>query len=185
MKEGELKGETQILFGSEPTYSIETRTYCTVGTISQKDFLDICNSCPVLKQTMIDDIMSNPFDTEREWFVEVCQDSIDYFRYIDDDVLRELYYSAKHRYCESGQTLFKVGDRCTEIIVVVSGAIDIVITDGETALTLDLLGRGSVVGSNYILSHDKWYYEAANKSTMAARTIILGSELLKSLKERH
>lgn len=108
---------------------------------------------------MIDDTMSNPYDTEREWFVQVCQQSIDFFRYIDDDVLRELYYSSKHRFCDSGQILFNVGDKCNEIIFIVSGMIDIIITDGtEVHMTLDLLGRGSVIGANYILSQEKWYY---------------------------
>ena len=130
--------------------------------------------------------MSNPYDTEREWFVQVCQDSIDYFKYIDDDVLRELYYSAKHRYCDSGQSLFNVGDKCTEIIVIVAGMIDIIITDGKDVhMTLDLLGKGSVIGSNYILSQEKWYYKAVNKATLPTKIIRLSKKLLQSWKEKN
>lgn len=46
---GELRGETQLLFDSEPTYSLETKTYCTIGAISKNDFLDMCSLSPEFK----------------------------------------------------------------------------------------------------------------------------------------
>ena len=87
MQLGELACYTHILFDSQPNETIETQTYCTLGAISHKKFNDICTECPDLKQLMLDRIMNNPFDYEREWFVKVCQKRIKYFRQIDQKIL--------------------------------------------------------------------------------------------------
>lgn len=72
------------------------------------------------------------------------------------------------------ERLFSTGDLCKDIFVIVSGIIDIVVGEiGGTSITLDLLGRGSVIGQNYILTSEKWQYTALNRSNIPVKVLII------------
>ena len=61
--------------------------------------------------------------------------------------------------------LFNVGEPCQDIFIILSGVIDIVITDGGSRnQTLDVLGKGSIIGPNFVLRKSKWFYKAVNKT---------------------
>ena len=66
--------------------------------------------------------------------------------------------------------------------IIASGVIDIVIQSanykGQLNFSLDLLGRGSVIGQNYILRHEKWYYSAVNKSTIPVKVLAIPFRML-------
>jgi len=107
---------------------------------------------PGLKHEMIEEILENPYDVDRDEFVKLCRTQINYFKKVDEDVLKQLYYRTTKKFVVSQGTLFDVGDKCNEIYIVLSGVFDIEITDGfKLRTTLDLLGKGSIIGSNYIL----------------------------------
>jgi len=50
------------------------------------------------------------------------------------------------------ELLFDIGETCRDIFFVISGVVDIIITDnkGNTEV-LDVLGRDSVIGGNFVL----------------------------------
>lgn len=83
-----------------------------------------------MKKFIIDQIIHNPYDLDREEFVKLCQNNVEFLRDADHDILRKLYYRTKQKFFEEGQKLFEVGQKCQEIYFVQSGLIDIELTDG-------------------------------------------------------
>jgi CRP-like cAMP-binding protein len=159
LRQGALSGETQVLFDSDPAYSIECQSYCTIGVISREKFIEVTTSFPDIRQTMIDQVLGNPYDDEREQFVDICKQSISYLKNADKDTLRQLFYRAKQQFYDSKQVLFDVGDACENIYFVLHGVIDIVISDGyQNHQVLDILGKGSIIGANFVLKKEKWIY---------------------------
>ena len=57
LKEGSLVGEIQVIFDSDPTYSIECMSYCTIGIITKDKFWEFIASFPEMKQVVIDQII--------------------------------------------------------------------------------------------------------------------------------
>ena len=84
--------------------------------------------------------------------------------------------------------LFDIGQNCNAIYIILSGIVDIVIYSDELGLkkrVLDSLGKGSVIGTNFILTREQWSYRAVNQSTMAARVLKIDAGLLRSLRKKH
>ena len=80
---------------------------------------------------MIEEILWNPYDYQREKFVMSCRKHIPYLRNVEEHVLQKLYYQSELVSLESNQTLFDSEDICKQIYIVIHGVLDIVITDGE------------------------------------------------------
>lgn len=63
-----------------------------------------------------------------------------------------------------------MGDECDSIYLVLSGVIEITLSNGHREgrehkeQHLDLLGRGSLIGMANILHGDKWPYHATARS---------------------
>lgn len=69
------------------------------------------------------------------------------------EVLKELYYRSSQNFIEREEQLFGVGERCRNIFIVYQGVIEVNISDGiAKSYFLDLMGRGSVLGQNNILT---------------------------------
>jgi CRP-like cAMP-binding protein len=71
---------------------------------------------------------------------------------------------------EAGQSIFKVGQQCLCIHIIISGMVDIVIDDGEKVLILDTLGQGSYIGAYSNLLEETYNYSA--RGAFRAGTII-------------
>ena len=82
--------------------------------------------------------------------------------------------------------LFDLGDYCEDIYMILSGVIDIVISDGSSnRQVLDSLGRGSVLGMSFILKHEQWVYQALNNTSMTAHVIKINIHHLTTLGHYH
>lgn len=109
-------------------------------------------------------------------------ENIDYLRTADEDSLRQLYYRTKQDFVEPGQMLFDVEDRCNEIIIIMHGVIDIVVSDGfYNHQILDILGKDSIIGSNFVLKQEPWCYEAINNSTITVKVLRINHNLISML----
>lgn len=40
LKEGSIKGETSVIFDSDPIYTVKAMSYCTIGVINEQNFQD-------------------------------------------------------------------------------------------------------------------------------------------------
>lgn len=72
LKEGSMKGEICVIFDSDPIYSIEVMSYSTIGHITKENFIEFLNHFPHMRPYIIDQIIHNPYDYEREEFVKIC-----------------------------------------------------------------------------------------------------------------
>ena len=93
---------------------------------------------------------------------------------------------AKQYFVSYDQKLFDLGDKCGEIFMVLNGIIDIVLTDGfDNNQVLDVCGRGSMMGFNFILSGERWIYRAINHSNDYVHVLSIKRELLLKYVESH
>ena len=77
------------------------------------------------------------------------------------------------------EKLFNLGDKCDDIFMILNGVIDIVLTDGfDRHQVLDICGRGSILGSNYVLCGNPWSYEAINHSNGCVHVLQIKRDLL-------
>ena len=64
--------------------------------------------------------------------------------------------------------------------------IDIVITDGgQNSQVLDILGKGSVLGSNFVFKSEQWAYRAVNQTEITACAIKVSFQDLVHLSNKH
>jgi len=90
--------------------------------------------------------------------------------------LRELYYRSKQTYFDPGSTLFDIGEPCKDIFIILSGVCDIIISDGDkNKAVLDIMGKGSVIGNNFIFTREPWMYKAQNNSVSRVQVIMISS----------
>ena len=52
--EGSLTGETSVIFNTDPDYTIQAMSYCTVGMINEQNFLDFLSHFTQMKKFIID-----------------------------------------------------------------------------------------------------------------------------------
>lgn len=183
-QKGLLIGDTSIIFGTPSTYSVETESYCNIGVIDGYDVSDVLNKYPKVKSDIRDEILWNPYDRLREHFIEMCRKHIPYLKNAEEDLLKRLYYQSRQQFLEPSQMLFECGDRCDSIYVVLNGVIDTVLTDGaDNIQVLDIVGKGSVLGIDNVLTYDLWAFRAVNNTRMTACLLAIGHRTLDYLME--
>ena len=134
-----------------PEFSVESVSYCTIGKIDYKTFCEMCTQMPQVKTSLINSIISNPFDHEREFFVQNVKRNIDFFQNLPDDLLKQLYYRSTWRFYDYSQNVFKQKDPCDKIYLIMSGVIEISMEQKGITQQIDLMTRGSILGSIGIL----------------------------------
>lgn len=106
---------------------------------------------------MKNEILNNPYDYEREYIIHLLRNHVSYFKFVSTNLLKEIYYLAKHLFLGKDEILFDIGDDCDSIYIVLSGVLEIIITDSDDKYKriMDLCGRGSIIGANFVLIDDK------------------------------
>ena len=89
---GILIGDISVIFDQAATYSIETETYSIMGVVSPEDVQDILIKYPQLRKDIMEEILWNPYDYQREEFVTACRKHIQYLLNAEEEVLLKLYY---------------------------------------------------------------------------------------------
>ena len=84
-----------------------------------------------MKVQLIQNVIANPYDTDREDFVDLCLTKIPFFQEFDKNWLRIMFYQCQHDFVSPDQVLFNAGDLCEDIIFILTGCLDVELTDGE------------------------------------------------------
>ena len=92
LEEGKMIGEISAVFDSAPLFSVETKSYCTIAMIRNRFFKEMLNKFEDLEASLVNGILENPHDYEREYFVENVIRNVDYFKNCSGRILREIYY---------------------------------------------------------------------------------------------
>lgn len=159
-----MVNEVAAAFETAPEFSVESVSYCTIGKINYRIFQDMLSQLPNVRECLIDSLITNPYDHEREFFVENCRRHIDFFKKMPYKYLRQIYYRSTWRFYDYSQVVFKKGDKCDRIYMIMSGVVETSLERRGKKQLLDLMTRGSILGFNGILSQDPWHYEASIKS---------------------
>lgn len=178
--EGEMINEVATAMETAPEFSVESVSYCTIGKIDYKLFCEMITQLPQVKTTLIASIINNPYDHEREFFVQNVKRNIDFFKKLPDEILRQLYYRSTWRFYDYSQKVFKIGDNCDRLYLIMSGVIEISLESKGTTQQLDLMTRGSILGIYGILKQDPWNVQAIVVSQQTAQVLEISSELIKS-----
>ena len=88
VEEGSMINEVAAAFETAPEFSVESVSYCTIGKISFKIFQDMLGQKPIVRESLIESIISNPYDHEREFFVENCRRHVEFFKKMPYEYLR-------------------------------------------------------------------------------------------------
>jgi signal-transduction protein with cAMP-binding, CBS, and nucleotidyltransferase domain len=62
------------------------------------------------------------------------------------------------------ERIFQFGQPAKYMRIIMQGVVEIDITDGKKKFLFDLLGRGSVIGVHFMITSEKWIYEAYARS---------------------
>lgn len=68
--------------------------------------------------------------------------------------MKKLYYKSKQQFYGPTQKLFEIGDICDKMFLVMSGVIDIIVHNEHVRQVIDTVGKGSVLGMNFILKKE-------------------------------
>ena len=90
-------------------------------------------------------------------------------------------------FLNANQYLFEMGDLCNDMFFIVRGTIDLFVekeieTGGITSECIDVLGRGSMLGSNSIIARESWLYSAINNMTKSAKIIRIKKSVLEKMR---
>ena len=111
--------------------------------------------------------------------VDLISKNIDFFDGIDLNIIRELYHRASIGFYDTGEKLFDIHDICDTVFVILSGSINIVISDGTNIKgTMDILGPGSIIGINTFLKGEQWWYYGINNINIACKVLKIDWRLL-------
>lgn len=77
--------------------------------------------------------------------------------------------------------IFDVGELCDDIYIVLSGAVEIALTDNINYEMMDMMGKGSVIGINNVLVKEKWCYKAISRSSESTSVIKIPKAIVESL----
>jgi len=116
--------------------------------------------------------MANPYDIERNYFVQKLKLNVPYLRSCSLDSLKRLYYKSEMFFRGMESVIFNAGEKCKHLYFITQGIVGIEIFNnrGRTQ-QIDLLGRGSILGLNNVLRGDVWKYSAVVKSSVNANII--------------
>ena len=104
-------------------------------------------------------MLENPFDVDRNMFIERCKKYVPYLKRAKKENLKTLYYKADLKFYQLDENLFHQGDICQYMYIVLSGVIEIsMITRNKGVEIIDLMGFGSIIGTFNVLDEDEWHY---------------------------
>ena len=70
--EGLMVGGETIIFERNPLYMIVCWSYCTISTIKERDFHELCVIHPFIKEGILKEEMNKPHDVDLDYFVKQC-----------------------------------------------------------------------------------------------------------------
>ena len=60
--------------------------------------------------------------------------------------------------------------------------LDIIVTDGHChQKVMDVLGKGSVIGQDYMIANEMWHYEAVVSSPQSVKILTINYSMIKCL----
>jgi len=164
---GSILNVPELIFPCKPQNMVTFRTHAVVTSIGFEAMNKIIIKYQGSKQKLENFVILNPFNYERDYFIDIAQRSIDFLKRVDQIGMRKIYMACNHLYLTDNEVIFNVGDICESIYIVVSGNIEIGLSNGTEYMTMDFLGKGSVLGFNGVILDAEQLYIAKVRSPRA------------------
>lgn len=150
--------------------------------IEATDFKEMLLFSPDIKLDLINGIVNNPYDFDRDYFVQKCQFEIPIFQNLDVNFLKQLYYRCETNFYEQDQIIFEAFSKCGYLYIIMQGVVGIELLDkDEQPYLIDIMGRGSIMGLNNVIKGEEWLYRASAQSSRSTVIIQISRDLLKQL----
>jgi hypothetical protein len=146
--------------------------------IWQEDFQQMLSTFKEMSFKITYNIISNPFDMDLNYFLEICRKRIPYLVNQPDNLLRQLFFSGEFKMYEVDEPIFKANERCKDLIIIMQGVVEIDMTDGLQNVLMDLLGKGSVIGVNSFFTGVPWVFNAFAVSSQTTTLFRLDHEVI-------
>lgn len=69
LEEGTMIGAVNVIYDNKPSVTVQARNYTTIGLIGATDFKEMLLFSPDIKLDLINGIVNNPYDFDRDYFV--------------------------------------------------------------------------------------------------------------------
>jgi len=123
IEEGKMIGVASVIYECNPFTSVEALSYCTIATIPNFDFKEMMCFFPEIKQPLVNSVLDNPYDLERDFVAKVCMQQIPYFSNLRTKFLRTVYYRSAIRFYDQDSVIFDVNQECKHLLIVLTGVI--------------------------------------------------------------
>ena len=104
---------------------------------------------------------------------------------MDLEFLETLYNMCHFEEYEMHDRVFSVGAPCECVYIVIQGVLQINLTNGYKERQLDIMGQGSVIGSNFVIRGDIWYYNCVSVSREKTILIQIPQSTIYKLNEQN
>lgn len=186
LRSGDMFGEVSLIFGCRRTATVKAKQYCECAYLENKEFHQLMNAHPVVKQYLIKNIL-NSYDDELRIFLVTCLKEIDYLAKQPEETLVHLSMTMVAMQNDKDSYLYNADDcfnkRGTDkmIIVYAGKLVYQVRIDDKTEINLDNLEKGSILDAhNFLVGRPA---QASVKCLSAVTYYYLTYETMKELSQ--
>jgi len=144
---GDYFGEISVLQSTPRTATVKSSNYSTLISIEKPVFHNLCSSYPDLLLKIKHKTLSYK-DPWKLLKISLLKE-IDYFSECrhDDEFFDEIHYSLKEENFEKGISIINAGEKCSSIIFIVDGVLELVVYDEHgKEHVLETLRQGDHIG---------------------------------------
>lgn len=155
--------------GGKRTATVQTENYCTIGHIGRSIFQDLIVKYPNFRAKLKEHITE--YKDQWQLYVMKLLGNVDYFEYLPERILEDIFFALQHEYYQEGDTIFNFGESADEIYFITSGEVKLEIPrhDGDP-VHIETLYSGAQIGSYGLLSDESRFFTCkANCETSVAK----------------
>ena len=97
---GTIVNAAELLYKCRPTNTYQFRTHAIATSIQFEAMHKIIIKYQETKQKLENFVIMNPYDCERDYFIEIAQRSLEFFKRLDKLAMRKIYMDTNHLYFE-------------------------------------------------------------------------------------
>jgi CRP-like cAMP-binding protein len=161
---GDFFGEVAMLKNCKRTATVQSKYYSTCAEFDETHFRDLIDHYPSILIYMINRIRKNYNDSWKV-FIKLIMANIDYLGSdVPNSVIDDIFYKLETISISEGTFLFRKGNSCDCVYIIVSGELDIIFSNDKNVSIIDTLGEGCNIGTYYSLTSEEFVMSAKAKS---------------------
>jgi CRP-like cAMP-binding protein len=161
---GDFFGEVAMLKNCKRTATVQSKYYSTCAEFDETHFRDLIDHYPSILIYMINRIRKHYNDSWKV-FIKLIMANIDYLGSdVPNSVIDDIFYKLEFITISEGTFLFRKGNTCDCVYIIVSGELDIIFSNEKNISAIDTLGEGCNIGTYYSLTNEEFVMSGKAKS---------------------